>query len=166
MQTEVDHGAIKTGQLLTVIWLIAAYITGRWELVAALTAVFALTSISARIGPLVLLYRFVLLPLRLARQDLRVDNPQPHQFGQAIGAVVAAIATYLLYSGQTNIGWGLVWLLIVLTAISFVGWCAGCFTYYLLNRLGVKGFFKQAPTDTEVFMGNRPKVRAQPPSAE
>lgn len=166
MQTQVDHGAIKTGQLLTIAWLLAAYITGRWELMAALTAVFALTAVSARLGPLMLLYRHVLLPLRLARTDLRVDNPQPHQFGQAIGAIVAAIATYFLYSGQTGIGWGLVWLLTVLTAVSFMGWCAGCFTYYALNRMGIKGFFKHAPTDPDVFMGNRPRVREQPGSAE
>lgn len=154
---EVDHAAIRTGQLMVIVILLVAYIINSREMVSAIMLAFLLTTISTSIGPFALLYQFVLRPLNIVKPDIRLDNPEPHRFGQAVGIVVAALATYLLYTGNNEFGWGIVWLLIILTTISFAGWCAGCFTYYMINRLGVGGFFKNKPTDDSVFLGSRPK---------
>lgn len=157
----VDHSAIKTGQLLAIATLLVAFIIERWEPVAALAVIFLITSLFFTWGPFALVYRLLLQPLGLVKPDLRIDNIQPHRFGQAVGAVSAALAAVALHLGYATLGWGLVWLLIVLTLISYTGWCIGCFIYYQLNRIGVKGFFGYAPTDSQVMLGARPRKRVE-----
>lgn len=157
----VDHSAIKTGQLLAIATLLLAFVIERWEPVAVLAVIFFITSLFFVWGPFALVYRLLLRPLGLVRPDLRIDNLQPHRFGQAVGAVSAALAALALYLGYATLGWGLVWLLIALTLISYSGWCIGCFIYYQLNRLGVKGFFGHAPTDSQVTLGARPRRREE-----
>jgi hypothetical protein len=156
-QTTVDHAAIKTGQLLSIATLLVAQVAGNWEFVAALAVIFLLTAAINPLGPFVLVYRLLLKPLGIVRPDMRVDNLQPHLFGQAVGAASAAIAAFALHAGYVYAGWGLVWILIVLTAISYKGWCIGCFLYYQLNRLGLRGFFAHKPTDKGVTLGSRPR---------
>lgn len=155
--TIVDHAAIKTGQLLSIALLLAAFILGRWELVALLAVIFLITAVLHPLGPFVLVYRLLLKPLGIVKPDLRVDHLQPHLFGQAVGAASAAIAALALYAGYGYAGWGLVWILIALTAISYKGWCIGCFLYYQLNRLGLRGFFSREPADKKAMLGARPK---------
>lgn len=157
---QVDHAAIRVNQAVGMLVHTSAFLLDRWELVAAMVAVYVLTAISLSRGPLSLLYRAILRPRGLVSTDLRVDNPEPHRFGQAVGAISAALAVYLLTSGATFAGWVVVGLLTGLTAVSFAGWCIGCFVYYLLNRLGLKGFFRHAPTDEQVPMGARPRRSA------
>jgi hypothetical protein len=157
MAQPIDHAAIKTGQILSIATLVAAYILNYWEFVAALAAIFLLTAIKLEWGPFSLLYRVVLRRLGLVRPDMRSDNQQPHRFGQAVGAATAAAAAVVIYTGHDVAGWALVMALIVLTAISFMGWCIGCFIYYQLNRLGFGGFFSSPPADTGVPMGARPR---------
>lgn len=154
---EVDHSAIKTGQVLAIATLTLAYLLDRWELVAVLAVIFLITSLLFEWGPFALVYRLLLKPLGLVKPDLRTDNPQPHRFGQAVGAISAALAAAALYYGHATLGWALVWMLIALTAISFMGWCIGCFIYYQLNRFGLGGFFGHAPTDSRVVLGARPR---------
>lgn len=153
----VDHSAIKLGQLLAVAVLIAAYVLDRWEPVAVLAGIFLITSVFFEWGPFALLYRFLLKPLGWVKPDLRADNLQPHRFGQAVGAVSAALAALALYFNYATLGWVLVWVLIALTGISFMGWCIGCFIYYQINRFGLGGFFGQTPTDKQVVLGARPR---------
>lgn len=156
-QTTVDYSAIKTGQLLSIATLLAALILGRWELVGILAVIFLITALVNPLGPFVLVYRLLLKPLGIVKSDMRVDNLQPHLFGQAVGAASAAIAALAIYTGYTYVGWILVWVLIVLTAISFKGWCIGCFLYYQMNRIGLRGFFAHKPTDKNVMLGARPR---------
>lgn len=153
----IDHSAIKTGQTLAIVILLAAFVLDRWEPVAALAGAFLVTSVFFEWGPFALLYRWPLKPLGLVAPDLRTDNVQPHRFGQAVGAVTAALAAAALYFNYAILGWMLVWVLIALTAISFMGWCIGCFIYYQLNRLGLGGFFGRKPTDSRVVLGARPR---------
>jgi hypothetical protein len=153
----VDHAAIKTGQILAIATLAAAFVLDRWEPVAALAAVFLITATAWRYGPFFLVYQLILVPLKLVRPDVRHDNIQPHRFGQAVGAASALLAAAALYSGHHTVGWVLVGILIALTAVSFMGWCIGCFIYYQLNRLGLGGFFARAPTDRDVPLGARPR---------
>ncbi len=153
----VDHSAIKTGQLLAIAMLVIAFVIDQWVLVAVLAGIFLITSLFFAWGPFALVYHGLLKPLGLVKPDLRVDNTQPHRFGQAVGSISAALAAALLYLGYPTAGWVLVWLLVALTAISFMGWCIGCFIYYQLNRIGLTGFFSRAPTDHKVVLGARPR---------
>ncbi|MDV3239338.1 MAG: DUF4395 domain-containing protein [Gammaproteobacteria bacterium] len=152
----VDHGAIRSAQLLTILTLAASGLTGRWEPVALLAGVFLVTALYFPAGPFILVYRWLLRPLGIMRPDLRVDHLQPHRFGQAVGAVGAAAAAGLLYLGYTAAGLLVVAVLIFLTAVSFSGWCIGCFIYFQLYRLGLRGFFGKAPTDPRKPAGSRP----------
>ena len=69
------------------------------------------------------------------------DNPEPHRFAQGFGGTVLALGLIALLLGQTFPGWALVWLVVGLAALNlFLGFCAGCFVYYQLSRLGVPGF--------------------------
>lgn len=154
---EVDHSAIKTGQLLSIATLTAAYILEWWEPVAVLAVIFLITSVFFEWGPFAIVYRLLLKPLGLVKPDLRVDNVQPHRFGQAVGAVSAALAAAALYFNYATRGWALVWMLIALTGVSFMGWCIGCFIYYQINRFGLGGFFGHSPTDSRVVPGARPR---------
>lgn len=153
----VDHAAIKTGQILAIATLTGAFVLDLWEPVAVLAGIFLVTAVLFEWGPFSLVYRLFLKPLGLVEPDLRADNAQPHRFGQAVGAVSAALAAAALYFNYTTLGWILVWVLIALTGISFMGWCIGCFIYYQLNRLGLGGFFGHKPTDSQVILGARPR---------
>lgn len=156
-QATVDHSAIKTGQLLSIAMLITALVLNRWELVGVLAVIFLITALINPLGPFVLVYRLLLKPIGAVKPDMRIDNLQPHLFGQAVGAASAAIAAFALYAGYAYAGWILVFVLIVLTAISFKGWCIGCFLYFQLNRMGLRGFFAHKPTDKGVMLGARPR---------
>lgn len=161
-QSTVDHAAIKTGQLLAIATALAAFVLGRWEIIAALAVVFLITALVYTLGPFVLVYRLLLRPLRLVEPDMRGDYLQPHRFGQAVGAATAGAAALAVQAGHSYAGWAIVWVLIVLTAISYKGWCIGCFLYYQLNRLGLRGFFARKPTDRDVPLGARPRARPTP----
>ena len=69
------------------------------------------------------------------------------------------LAVLALVAGMATVGWGLVWLVIVLAALNlFVGFCVGCALYYWLGRLAVPGFIQSPPQET--FPGMRPKAKA------
>lgn len=154
---QIDHSEIRFGQAMTIAVAVAGYITGYWEIIAGLGAAFLATAISFRLGPFNNLYRLVIRPLGIIKPDLRNDHAEPHRFGQAVGVVTAMSAVSLILSGYTLAGWSVVWVLVALTALSFSGWCIGCFIYYMLNKTGIGGFFKHTPTDPSVITGARPR---------
>ena len=87
------------------------------------------------------IYRRLLRPVGLAKPDIKRDNPEPHRFAQGFGGVVLALAVISFLAGISTFGWLLVWVVIGLAALNlFLGFCAGCFIYYQLNRLNVPGF--------------------------
>jgi hypothetical protein len=157
--TQLDQNEIRTQQALGPILLATAYVVGDWRLVAIQAGFLWLTALRYELGPWVQLYRRVLGPLRIVKPDLRPDNPEPHRFASVFGASVLSFAAYLLANGATVPGWALAWLVAMLGAIAFFGWCAGCFTYYVIHRLGAGGFFRRAPVEGTAFPGARaPKI--------
>jgi len=151
----VDQAEIQVQRFFTIALFLTAFVLDRWELVAAQSVIFGLTFLNPGFNPYIALYHHVLQPTGLLRPDLRPDNWAAHRFASMIGLLVSSSAAYLLAAGYASLGWGLVWLIIVLAGIAFSGWCAGCFAYYMLNRLGLKGFFKYAPIGG-AFPGSRP----------
>ena len=151
----IDQNELQVHRFLSIITLLIAFVLDQWELVALQGVIFGLAFLNLKFSPYVALYHHVLRPSGLVHPDPRQDNMEAHRFATIIGLLVSLSAAYLLATGYAAIGWALVWLIIVLAIIAFFGWCAGCFMYYMLNRLGLKGFFSNArPSGT--FPGSRP----------
>ena len=157
MSIQVDHAEIKTGQLMTMLIALIAFVTQESTWLILLGLLFLVTALYRPASPFVLSYRLFVKPLGLMKSDYRLDNIQPHSFGQLIGALTVAVCLALLYLGYETAGWIILWILIGLTLVSWLGWCIGCFLYYQLNRLGLRGFFRHAPTDESVIAGRRPR---------
>lgn len=157
MNGYIDHAEIKLGQIITIAIASTALALQQELPLLILGALFLLAGTLRSLSPVSLLYHWVVRPLRLMRSDYRLDNIQPHKFGQLIGAATVIIALALFEYGFTVAGWGVVVVLIALTVVSYAGWCIGCFLYYQFNRLGLGGFFRHAPKDRGVFPGMRPR---------
>lgn len=156
MATQVDHAEIKLGQLLTMAMAALAFALNEPLWLIALGVIFLVTGLIRSLSPFVLLYRYMVKPLNIMHSDYRLDNIQPHAFGQLIGALTVVIALGLYFMEYQIAAWVVVAVLFVLTLVSYLGWCIGCFMYYQLNRQGVKGFFRHKPTDSAVILGQRP----------
>lgn len=152
---QVDQTELRVNSMLGITVLATAYVLDLWPLVALQAGVFLLTTLRPGVGPYVLLYRHLLRPSGLLSPDVRVDNPEPHQFATLFGTAVSMTASSLLATGHRAAGWGLAWLIISLGAVAVAGWCAGCFTYYWMNRLGLRRLFRHAPI-AGTFPGARP----------
>ncbi len=159
MNNQVDHAEIKMGQVLTIIISGIALALQNIIPLIILAGIFLLSGTVRSMSPFSLLYRWIIKPLKIIKSDYRLDNIQPHKFGQLIGAITVVLALALIQFGYTTAGWIIVGVLIALTAISYAGWCVGCYMYYQLNRLGLGGFFKHSPTDKTVIIGARPRKK-------
>ncbi len=152
----LDQSELRTQQALGPLVLVGAYVIDDWRLVALHGGFLLLTALHDSLGPYALLYRWVLRPLGVVEPDMRVDNPEPHRFAALFGFSVLAAAAYLLAQGHATAGWMLAWTVAILGGIAFFGWCAGCFMYYVLHRLGAGRFFGRAPIDGAALPGMRP----------
>ncbi|MDH5633924.1 MAG: DUF4395 domain-containing protein [Gammaproteobacteria bacterium] len=157
MAKPLDHAEIKTGQLITMFMCLVAGLQQDMRWLVVLGAIFLVTGLYRPMSPFVWAYRWLVQPLGLMKSDYRIDNIQPHSFGQLIGALTAAIILGVYYLGYGQVAWALVLVLFGLTLVSYLGWCIGCFLYYQLHRLGLRGFFGHEPTDKTVFPGQRPR---------
>jgi len=138
---KVDQSALRVNQafiiglLIVAFWLDAVWLVGLVAVVMVLGTAVPSLSLFKRI------YQHILKPTGLVKPHIIEDNPEPHRFSQGLGGVFVTLATLALLAGFTIVGWALAWLVIVLAALNlFLGFCAGCFVYYQLNRLGVPGF--------------------------
>jgi hypothetical protein len=116
-----------------------AFILNEPIVVVIAAIALALSALVPSVGPFRLLYRGVVLPLHLLQPRIVEDDPIPHRFAQAIGATFLIISSlFLLLTPFSMVGWILDLIVVVLAGINFtVGFCAGCFVYYQLGRLGV-----------------------------
>ena len=121
--------------------LILAFVLGSPLLVGFVAAVMLVGTAWPKLALFQAIYRRVLKPANLVKSHVITDNPEPHRFAQGFGGTVLALSVVALVVGQAVFGWALVWLVVALAALNlFAGFCAGCFVYYQLNRLGVPGF--------------------------
>lgn len=138
---KVDQSALKVNQAFIIGLLILAFVLNSVWLVAFVGAVMLLGTAVSRLSLFKSVYQHVLRPAGVVKPDIVTDNPEPHRFAQGFGGVVVALAVVALLGGATTLGWALAGLVVVLAALNlFLGFCAGCFVYYQLNRLGVPGF--------------------------
>jgi hypothetical protein len=110
-------------------------------MVALVAAVMLLGTAAPSLSLFKRVYQHVLRPTGLVKPNVITDNPEPHRFAQGFGGVVLLGAIAALIAGAETLGWALTGLVVFLAALNlFLGFCAGCFVYYQLNKLGVPGF--------------------------
>jgi hypothetical protein len=138
---KVDHSALKVNQAFIIALLILAFVLDSLWLVVFVAAIMLIGTAVPTLSLFKRVYQHILRPTGLVKPDVIVDNPEPHRFAQGLGGGVLLGAIAALLAGASALGWALVGLVVVLAALNlFVGFCAGCFVYYQLNRLGVPGF--------------------------
>jgi molybdopterin converting factor small subunit len=138
---KVDHSAIRTNQVFIIALLVLAFIADVKWLVAFVSAVMLIGAAFPQASLFKAVYLYALKPLKLARPDVRVDNPEPHLFAQGVGGTFLLAAAIGFMAQVTVLGWALSWIVVALAALNlFAGICVGCLMYYWLNRLGVPGF--------------------------
>jgi hypothetical protein len=141
MVRRVDQSALRVNQAFIIGLLLTAFLADIPLLVVFVAVTMVLGALYPPARLFVLLYQQVLKPLGLLKPDVIEDNPEPHRFALALGGVFTTFSALTLFTGLTAIGWGLAILVVVLAALNLLaGFCAGCFVYYQLNRLGVPGF--------------------------
>lgn len=139
---KVDQSALKVNQAFIIGLLLSAFVLDSVWLVAFVGGVMLLGTAVPALSLFKRIYQHGLKSAGLVRPHVIVDNPEPHRFAQGFGGVVVALSVLALLAGQSILGWALTGLVVVLAALNlFLGFCAGCFLYYQLNRLGVPGFY-------------------------
>lgn len=141
---KVDESALKVNQAFIIGLLMLAYILDATWLAALVGVIMLIGTAVPSLALFKRIYQHLLRPSGLVQPNLIVDNPEPHRFAQGFGGTVVMVAVAALLTGQATIGWILAWVVIGLAALNlFWGFCAGCFVYYQLTRLGVPGFTRR-----------------------
>ncbi len=141
----VDQSALKVNQAFIIGLLIVAFVLDSVWLVAFVAGVMLLGTAVPALSLFKRIYSDILRPAGVVKAQVIVDNPEPHRFAQGFGGVVLLASVLLFLLGATTAGWVLVGVVVVLAGLNlFLGFCAGCFVYYQLNRLGLPGF-SQSP---------------------
>jgi len=137
---KLDTHLLKFSQAGVVALTALAFVLQQPVIVAVAAAILLISALFPTIGPFRLVYRWVALPLRLLRPRIVEDDPAPHRFAQGVGAafLVAATITLLALPALPAIGWTLDLVVFALATLNLtVGFCAGCFVYFHLGRLGL-----------------------------
>lgn len=141
MARKVDQSALKVNQAFVIAFLLLAFVFDLVWLVAFVAVTMLLGTAVPTLSLFKRIYQHGLKPAGIVNPNVISDNPEPHRFAQGFGSVVLALAVTALLTGQTILGWALVGLVVALASLNlFLGFCAGCFLYYQLNKLGVPGF--------------------------
>lgn len=135
----VDTHLAKFSQAGTVLLTGLAFLINQPIVVLIAAVVMTLAAVVPEYSPYRLVYRGIVLPLKLWKPRVVEDDPAPHRFAQGVGAVFLIAATLVLFlTNATVLGWTLDLIVFVLAGINLtVGFCAGCFVYYHLGRLGM-----------------------------
>ena len=143
-ERRVDHAALKVNQAFIIGLLLLAFVLNSWIVAAFVGLVMLLGTAVPALSLFKLVYSKLLRPAGVVKPQVIVDNPEPHRFAQGLGGLFLTLSVAALLSGLSLLGWTLAWIVIVLAALNlFLGFCAGCFVYYQLNRLGLPGFDRE-----------------------
>src|SRR3989304_6637256 len=98
-RAQVDHNAIKFGQVTIVLAVAIAWLFDLGWLVRLRAAVLLANVAWPVWGPIRLAYRYVILPLRIVRPNLVVDESAPHRFAQGVGGGLLGAAPSAPHGG-------------------------------------------------------------------
>src|SRR5947209_3085111 len=135
----VDTHLGKFSQGCTVLLTALAFLFNLPVPVIITAVIMALSALVPVASPYRLLYQGIVVPLGLLRPRIVEDDPAPHRFAQGVGAIfLFAASIVLFFTPAAALGWALDLIVFVLAGINLtVGFCAGCFVYYQLGRLGL-----------------------------
>lgn len=137
--SRIDTRLNKFSQAGVVALTAAAFLAQQPLIVAIAALCLAVSALAPALSPFRLLYRFVVVPLRLLKPRLVEDDPAPHRFAQGVGAVFTIASTLVLFATPLKtLRWTLDLIVFVLAGVNLtVGFCAGCFVYYQLGCIGM-----------------------------
>lgn len=135
----VDAHLIKFSQAWVIALSAVAFVLSQPWLALVAAVALTVSALAPAVSPFRLLYRYVAVPLGLLRPRVVEDDPAPHRFAQGVGAVfLLASSGVLFFTPLSVLGWALDLIVFVLASVNFtIGFCAGCFVYYQLGRMGL-----------------------------
>ena len=135
----VDTHLAKFTQACVVLLTGLAFLLNQPIIVAITAVLMVISALAPSVSPFRLVYQGVVLPLRILKPRIIEDDPAPHRFAQGVGATFLIAATLVFYLLRaTPVGWALDLIVFVLAGINLtIGFCAGCFVYYHLGRIGL-----------------------------
>lgn len=139
MAKKVDTTAIKFNQACIIVFSLLGFVLNQPYLVLFVGLVLAVGTILPQAGLFKQFYQKLLKPNELLKANVIDDDPAPHQFAQGVGALfLLASSLALLVFNSTGLGWTLAWIVIILAGVNlFLNFCAGCFVYYQLDKVGL-----------------------------
>ena len=144
MAATLDQSVLKVTQAGIVTTLLLAFLLAAlWPAAALLVPLLAIAmlagSVEPRLAPFRQLYLRLLRPSSLVRPRVIADSMRPHAFAQQMGGSMLLLASIFLFPlNSLVIGWGLVWIVIVLAFVNFAfNFCLGCQIFYRLERFGL-----------------------------
>ncbi len=139
MAKKVDTTALKFNQASIIVITLLGFLLNQPYLVLLVGLVLAVGTIWPQAGLFKLVYLKLLKPSGILKAHVIDDDPVPHQFSQGLGALfLLGSGVALLGFHNPVLGWGLAWLVMILAGINLVfNFCAGCFMYYQLDKLGL-----------------------------
>jgi hypothetical protein len=145
MIKKVDTTTIKFNQALIITITLLGFLLNQPYLVLFVGLVLAVGTILPGAALFKLIYLKLLKPNKILRANVIDDDPTPHQFAQGVGTIfLLASSVSLLVFNAVGLGWILAWIVIILAGINlFFGFCAGCFVYYQLDRVGLMPKFER-----------------------
>lgn len=137
----VDRNTLRTNQAFIVGLTILAFLlgadAGQW-IILGTALVMALGTAHEGFALFKQVHRRILKPAGILGANVHIEDPMPHQFAQAVGAVFLFASFGAMASGAVTAGWVLSW---VVTALAFINltvqFCVGCFIYLQLDRRGL-----------------------------
>jgi len=139
MVKKVDTTALKFNQASIIFFTLLGFLLNQPLLVLFVGLVLAVGTVFPGAALFKQVYLSLLRPRGILKPNVITDDPAPHRFAQGVGALflLASSAALFLLPGSAA-GWLLAWIVIVLAAVNlFFNFCAGCFVYYQLDRLGL-----------------------------
>lgn len=141
MDARVDRNALRFNQACIVLFTVLAFVlgagAGKW-VVLGVSAVMLAGTAYAPASLFKGLYRHVFLRLGVLKPNVVPEDPAPHQFAQGLGGTFLLASFIALLVGAAVVGWALAWMVVALALINLLfGFCAGCFLYFQLERLGL-----------------------------
>jgi hypothetical protein len=139
MAKKVDTTALKFNQAAIILFTLLGFLLDQPYLVLLVGLVLAVGTVLPQAALFKLIYLKLLKPAGLLKANVINDDSAPHQFAQGVGALfLLTSALALLVWGNPVLGWSLAWIVIILAAVNlFFNFCAGCFVYYQLDRVGL-----------------------------
>jgi len=136
---KLDRSSLKFNQGTIVLLVSLAFILDLSWLTALVAVVLLTGTLFPNAGLFKLLYFYIAKPIGIIKPKIIEEDNTRHLFAQGLGGVFLAISFLLLdFTNQQLVGWILSIVVVVLAFVNLTtNFCAGCFLYFQLNKLGV-----------------------------